>query len=173
MVLVRCGHNGGVAVEFVPSELVLPRARAALRRERRRLAGLAPGSELVLTGASSLPGALTRGDIDLHLRVPPAAWMATVAALSGAYRVVNPEIWSSTLATFAAPDDDLVGIAATPVGSQHDVRFSAAWERLASDGAALAAYNHLKRSHAGGDLEVYLAAKGAFFERLATGAELG
>jgi GrpB protein len=173
MVRVRCGQNGGVAVEFVPSELVLPRARAALRRERERLAALAPGSELVLTGASSLPGALTRGDIDLHLRVPPAAWTATVAALSGAYRVVKPEIWSSTLATFAAPDDDLVGIAATPVGSAHDVRFTAAWERLASDAGVLTAYNDLKRSHAAGELEEYLAAKGAFFEKLATSAELG
>lgn len=172
MVRVRSGQNGGVPVEFVPSELVLPRANAALRRERERLALLAPGSELVLTGASSLPGALTSGDIDLHLRVPPAAWAHTVAALADAYRVVKPEIWSSTLATFAAPDDDLVGIAATPVGSAHDVRFRAAWERLASDAASLAAYNDLKRSHAAGDRDKYLAAKGAFFERLATSVEL-
>jgi GrpB-like predicted nucleotidyltransferase (UPF0157 family) len=162
-----------VPLEFVPSELVLPRAEAALRRERQRLATLAPGSEVVLTGASSLPGTLTRGDIDLHLRVPPPAWAVTVAALSEAYRVVNPEIWTSTLATFGAPDDDLVGIAATPVGSEHDVRFRAAWERLAGDAVALAAYNELKRSHAGGDLAEYLAAKGAFFERLATRVELG
>ncbi len=173
MVRVRSRQNGGVALEFVPSEHVLPRANAALRRERRRLASLAPESELVLTGASSLPGALTRGDIDLHLRVPPAAWTATVAALSDAYRVVSPEIWSSTLATFAAPDDDLVGIAATPMGSEHDMRFRAAWQRLASDPAALAAYNELKRSHAAGDVGEYLAAKGAFFETLATNVELG
>ena len=160
-----------MSVEFGPSEHVLPRAREVLRRERRRLARLVPGSDLVLTGASSLPGALTSGDIDLHLRVPPARFAAAVAALSDAYRVVHKEIWSSTLATFAAPDDDLVGIAATPVGSEHDERFRAAWERLANDAGALAAYNELKRSHAGAELAAYLAAKGAFFDRLATGAE--
>lgn len=138
-----------------------------LRRERTRLADLAPGCELLLTGASSLAGALTSGDIDLHLRVPPAAWTSTLGLLSDAYRVVHPEIWSPTLATFAAPDDDLVGIAATPVGSGHDARFRRAWERLAADATALAAYNELKRAHAGGELEAYLAAKAAFFEELA------
>lgn len=155
-----------MSVEFRRSELVLPRALAVLRRERRRLAHLAPESEVVLTGASSLPGALTGGDIDLHLRVPKAAFTATVASLSAAYRIVHPGIWSSTLATFSAPDDDLVGIAATPIGSEHDTRFREAWERLAADGAALAAYNDLKRSHAGGDPEAYLSAKAAFFESL-------
>jgi hypothetical protein len=156
-----------VSVSFRPSEVVLPRAREVLDRERERIAGLIPGCELMLTGASSLPGALTSGDIDLHLRVPPAAWPTAVPLLSEAYRVVHAEIWSATLATFAAPDDALVGIAATPMGSEHDVRFRAAWERLAADATALAAYNDLKRAHAGGDLEAYLVAKGAFFEELA------
>ena len=167
MVLSPTAHNAGVSVEFGPSELVLPRARAVLARELARMADLVPGCRLVLTGASSLPGALTSGDIDLHLRVPPPAWTATIAALSDMYRVVHPEIWSSTLATFAAPDDDLVGIAATPIGSVHDARFRTAWDRLAGDAAALAAYNDLKRVHEGGDLEAYLSAKGAFFEELA------
>lgn len=156
-----------MSVAFQPSELVLPRARAVLRRERGRLTEIVPGCEILLTGASSMPGALTSGDIDLHLRVPPAGWAAAIGALSDAYRVVHPEIWSSTLATFASHDDALVGIAATPMGSEHDVRFRRAWERLATDPAALVSYNELKRSHAGGDLEAYLSAKGAFFEALA------
>lgn len=156
-----------MSVTFQPSEHVLPRARAILRRERRRVADLVPGCELLLTGGSSLPGALTSGDIDLHLRVPPATWPGAIEVLSEAYRVVHPEIWSATLAAFSSRDDDLVGIAATPMGSEHDVRFRAAWARLAADPTALAAYNELKRSHLDGDLEAYLAAKGAFFERLA------
>ena len=36
---------------------------------RRRIAPLLPAHELVFTGGSSVPGALTKGDIDLHLRL--------------------------------------------------------------------------------------------------------
>ena len=44
---------------------------AVLARESRRLAELGVPGELVLVGGCSVPGALTRGDVDLHLRVPP------------------------------------------------------------------------------------------------------
>lgn len=152
---------------FQPAELVLPRAKVILRRERRRLRRLGVPGELVLTGGSSLPGALTGGDIDLHLRLPPAEFSSTVRALTGGYRVVHPEIWSPTLATFAVAGDERIGIAATPLGSEHDLRFSLAWERLRTDPAVLEAYNALKRSHAGADDFAYLAAKAAFFNDLA------
>jgi hypothetical protein len=49
------------------------------------------------------------------------------------------------------------GVAVTPIGSAHDVRFRRSWELLAADPELLAAYNAMKL--AGGD-------KSAFFDRL-------
>ena len=120
----------------------------------------------MLTGGSSLPGALTGGDIDLHLRVPPDDFARVVAALTGPYEIVLPEIWSASLATFAVPGEEAVGLAATPIDSEHDIRFRRAWVRLATDPAALEAYNTLKRQHQGGDRDEYLAAKTAFFDAI-------
>ena len=120
----------------------------------------------MLTGGSSLPGALTGGDIDLHLRVPPDDFARVVAALIGSYDVVHPEIWTASLATFAVPGDEATGIAVTPIDSEHDLRFRRAWVRLATDPAALESYNALKRRHEGGDLDEYLAAKSQFFDEL-------
>ena len=108
-----------------PATDFLDAATAILAAERARLAPLVRGSwELVLTGGSSVPGALTKGDVDLHLRVDPAGFAECVPALRGAYDVVHPEIWQDTLATFEVPGAPLpTGVAVTPVGSAHDVRF--------------------------------------------------
>lgn len=141
-----------------PAEEFRDRALAVLAVERARLAGL---GELVLVGGSSVPGALTRGDVDLHLRVPPAGFAGVVDHLRGRYAVVHPEIWGPTLATFGVPADLPAGLAATPVGSEHDVRFTRTWQLLAADPALLAEYNATKQTATD-----YEQAKSTFFDRL-------
>ena len=152
--------------EFKGSDEVLPRARSVIGREQERLAELAPDAILEFTGGSSLPGGLTSGDIDLHLRVPPGSFSATVEALGHVYDVVHPEIWSATLATFTVRGDGQVGVAVTPVGSEHDRRFVRAWQRLRTEPELVDAYLDLKRRHAGGDRAAYTAAKSEFFNAL-------
>ncbi len=152
--------------EFQLADPRLARAQAILEREAQRLSDI-PGAILELTGGSSMTGALTGGDVDLHLRVPPQAFAAAVEGLSARYVVVHPEIWSATLATFEVPGNERIGVAATPIGSEHDLRFRSAWQRLRADPAALGAYNAMKRAHADADEATYLAAKAEFFEDLA------
>jgi hypothetical protein len=154
-------------VRFRPSAELAQTAARVLARERRRIGRLPPGSELVLTGASSHPELLTAGDIDLHLRVPATEWRNLVERLRFVYRVVLPEIWQEGFATFeVAGGNPPVGIAVTAIDGEHDRRFRAAWARLAADAAARAAYNELKRTHDGGPEAEYRAAKSAFFDRL-------
>jgi hypothetical protein len=161
----------GRPVAFRPASELAATAAAVLERERARLAsllGMVPGTDLILTGASSHPELLTAGDIDLHLRVPAAAWDDVVAMLRATYAIVLPEIWQPGFATFAVADaDPPVGIAATAVDGEHDRRFRSAWAKLVADPAERAAYNELKRSHAGGAHATYRAAKSDFFDRLA------
>ncbi len=147
--------------DLVRSDELGPAVRRILAGVRQQLAPLLPAHELVLTGGTSVPGALTKGDVDLHLRVEAADFAATVAVLRGLYPVVHPEIWQDTLATFAVPASLPTGVAVTPIGSAHDERFRRGWDRVRSDPLLLAEYNALKT--AGGDYE---ARKSAFFDRL-------
>jgi hypothetical protein len=150
-----------------PASEVLPTAVEVLARVRGELPEV-PDAVLELTGGSSTPGALTGGDVDLHLRVPPEHFGATVELLRGRHAVVHPEIWCETLATFSiadVPEVD-VGLAVTPIGSVHDRHFRVAWERLRGDPSALAAYNAMKVRHADADAPTYDAAKSAFFTEL-------
>ena len=141
-------------------------ARAILQHERDRLAVLLPHPhELVLVGGSSLPQALTKGDADLHLRVPVSAFPPVVTALSDIYEVVHPEIWQTTLATFAVEAALPAGMAVTPAGSEHDRRFTRSWQRLNADPALVLAYNDLKVRHRD-DPDEYERQKSAFFDSL-------
>jgi GrpB-like predicted nucleotidyltransferase (UPF0157 family) len=151
--------------DLVRAEDVAGAAERIAAAVRRRLAPLLPPHELVFTGGSSVPGALTKGDVDLHLRVAPEDFAAAVATLRGLYAVVHPEIWQPTLATFAVEAELPAGIAVTPAGSEHDVRFTRTWRVLAADPEWLAAYNAMKRD-AGADYEDR---KSAFFDRLLAG----
>ena len=121
--------------------------------------------EVLLTGGASVPGALTKGDVDLHLRVPPASFGSAVDRLRTEYPTASPSAWAGTLAVFDVPASRPTGLAVTPAGSEHDVRFSKAWQRLRTDPALLEEYNDLKRA-AFGDAS-YEERKSAFFTRLA------
>ncbi|MCY1136560.1 GrpB family protein [Actinoplanes sp. Pm04-4] len=150
-----------------PGADFLGTAHKILRDERRRLAALLGcPHELVLVGGSSLPGALTKGDVDLHLRVPGDAFPATTDTLRQVYAVVHPEIWQATLATFTVEGAALpTGIAVTPAGSEHDVRFTRTWQLMAADPALVTAYNEIKLRHRD-DPDEYERRKSAFFDAL-------
>lgn len=45
------------------------------------------------TGATSVPAALTRGDLDIHVRVAPAEFSRARDALARVYASCRTEIW--------------------------------------------------------------------------------
>lgn len=146
-----------------PAAELLSAGRRICRREQQRLTPRLPGVEVLLTGGSSLPGALTGGDIDLHCRVV-GDFDSAVHVLSDLYVAVKPELWGPSLATFEVADEFPVGLAATPVNSEHDRFFRRSWARLAADPALLEQYNALKREFHGTD--AYDEKKAEFFGRL-------
>ncbi|MFD3443655.1 GrpB family protein, partial [Microbacteriaceae bacterium 4G12] len=149
------------------SDEILPQAERILGEQRDALRAAGVPGDLVLLGGSSVAGALTRGDVDLHLRVPAADFPAAVEALRRSHAVVHPEIWGPTLAAFEAVGTALpTGIAVTPVGSEHDQRFTRTWALLRADPALVQEYNAAKLAEDGPGGEGYEDRKSAFFDRV-------
>ena len=149
--------------DLVWSDELLEEARRTRDDVAATLERLGVPGELELTGASSLPGALTKGDVDLHLRVAPSEFEAAVAALGRVYQPGSQGAWARTLAVFDVGPPVLrpTGIAVTPVGSVHDHRFRTTWQVLRRDPRLLERYNALKRSAYG--TGHYEEANSAFF----------
>jgi GrpB-like predicted nucleotidyltransferase (UPF0157 family) len=151
--------------ELVWSDGLLKQARRTRDDVADALGSLGVEGELVLTGGASVAGALTRGDIDLHLRVEADAFDAVVTRLRSTYPVASPKSWAATLAVFDVPARLPTGLAVTPIGSEHDQRFCLSWQALRRDPALLAQYNDFKSATLGTD--EYEQRKSAFFSTLA------
>lgn len=147
-----------------PSEEFFAVADKVLETERRLLEQNGIPGVLLLVGGTSVAGALTKGDIDLHLRVPASQYDDAVATLRTLHQVMHPEIWSASLATFEIAADVAAGLAVTPEGSAHDVRFTRTWDILRIRPDLVQEYNRVKQAFAGS--AEYEAQKSDFFDRV-------
>lgn len=112
-----------------------------------------------------MPGVLTSGDVDVHVRVERESFASALDALSGLYEPLHRDAWSAgESAFFSAPGaQPPVEIALTVIGSRDDFHHGEAWDRITADPSLIERYNELKRRSEGATLGDYDAAKRAFF----------
>ena len=130
-----------------------------------------PGAAVEHIGATSVPGALTKGDLDLLVRVPADRFGAAVTALEAEYAIHQPENWTPRFASFKeAPEGDVpVGLQVVVSGGESDRLFREWRDRLSRDPALLESYNELKSRHAGDEPDAYVDAKARFIEAVIGG----
>jgi GrpB-like predicted nucleotidyltransferase (UPF0157 family) len=126
---------------------------------------LGPEVEIRHIGATAVPGCLTKGDVDLAVRVDQASF-ASVRAILDKHYAKNLE--SPRDDSFASYADDTgaipLGIQLVVRSSEHDT-FNRFLGRLKQSDVVLASYNALKRSLSGADMEIYRQAKADFIAR--------
>lgn len=157
----RLGHPESM---LIWSDDRLDLALVARDRLRAEIAGWGLSGAVNLVGALSVPGLLTKGDVDLHLCIESDAFEGGVGVLGHRLIPTEQTAWAATLRVFTVPHpvDVPVGLAVTPHDSEHDRRFRLAWRRLRESAALRARYNELKRAQPEG----YEAAKSDFFDDL-------
>ena len=139
---------------------------AAFAAHRQRLGELLPGAEIHHIGSTAVPGSLTKGDLDINVRVPFAEFVSAASVLAASYPA-NAE--SSRSATFLSFADEgaspPLGIQLTAIGGPEDF-FCLLRDHLQSHPAINEEYNDLKRRCEGADMEDYRRAKSLFLEAL-------
>jgi GrpB-like predicted nucleotidyltransferase (UPF0157 family) len=134
------------------------------------IAALLPDLEVHPIGATAIPDAITKGDIDVLLRVPKARFLSTTAQIASRFSIKQPENWTAEFSSFG--EDDRYAL---PVGIQIVVEDSTEdfllylRDRLRDDPALLAAYNRCKQRAVGRGKEAYWEGKNAFFQVLLQG----
>lgn len=139
-----------------------------LRRQTERLTRLLPTTaELEHIGATAIPGALTKGDLDILVRVQADDFAPSVMVLSDQYTVHQVQNWTSTLASFIDPTEaePEVGVQLVVAASPDDALFGPFRDALIADPDLLQQYNALKQRLDGTDYATYTAAKGEFIEQ--------
>jgi GrpB-like predicted nucleotidyltransferase (UPF0157 family) len=159
-------------VNLKPVSEVLPQAERVVSRVRAHLAALLPDAEVHHIGATALPGGVTKGDVDVLVRVSAASFPAAVAALRGEFAVRQPDNWTAEFASFGddASHELPLGLQVVVKDSQGDFLLFLR-DHLLANPDVLAEYNRLKRAHAGEGAQGYWQAKDAFFSRLLAARE--
>jgi len=143
-------------------------AEAVVEAHRRVVLELVPRAEVEHVGATAVPGALTKGDVDVLVRVGELEFPAAVEALSRRYAIHQAHNWTPALASFTDPDavDLPVGIQLVVTGSEADRFFGPFRDALIGSDALLAEYNALKLRLDGLEYERYTELKAQFIERV-------
>ncbi len=142
-------------------------AQRAVERHRQRIFEVLAHADVEHVGATSVPGALTKGDVDVLVRVSAERFADAVQRLRLLYAVHQPHNWTETLASFVDREatELPVGVQLVVAGSTDDTMFGAFREALMTNPALLARYNGLKRALDGECYERYTEIKGEFIEQ--------
>jgi len=127
---------------------------------------LPPTADIRHIGATAVPGCLTKGDLDIVVRVPADDFEAADALLASSFARNEGSTRSTTFSAFEdASSRPHLGIQLAVIDGPSDV-FHLFVEALQKSPALIDEYNALKRRHDGSDMAVYRAAKDVFVERV-------
>jgi GrpB-like predicted nucleotidyltransferase (UPF0157 family) len=156
----------GLRVEFRPEQANREAVAKAFDEHRAVIEALLPAAEVEHIGSTAVPGALTKGDLDLLVRVPEGRFDSAHAALRNRYAVDQPQKWTSRFASFKQePAGEIpVGVQLVVAGGTDDALFVAWRDRLRADPDLLERFNAFKRGQVGADPDDYIEAKAQFIE---------
>ena len=144
--------------------------RETADRELSRLSdiihALLPDARIEHVGGTALPHGITKGDLDIQVRVRADVFQAARAALGRAFAPDPDNIWGTGAASFRIDDADIpVGIHLTEIGGAFDLQWKYR-DLLISRPDLACEYDGIKRRFEGKAMADYRNAKAAFFERI-------
>ncbi|HEY2729554.1 MAG TPA: GrpB family protein [Polyangia bacterium] len=153
------------AVEFVDESNIRAAVRAVFEDLRLQLAALLPDAAIEHIGATAVPGAVTKGDLDVCVLVDQGGFAEADRLLAERFARNVGSDHTESLSSFSD------GSKAVPVGIQLVARggpedFFVRWRDLLRDSPrVLEAYNALKRQWHGRSHESYRIEKSKLIER--------
>ena len=157
---------GEVPIELRPVEDLATDIEAVLADLRRVLAALVPGVVVEHIGATSMPDGLTKGDVDVNLRVDHNRFDQVVATLSIRLDVAQPQNWTATYASFSDTSRGVpVGIQVTVIGSDEDFLVELR-DLMRVDPELRHRYDAIKQASAPAGRDAYWRAKHDFLRRV-------
>ena len=152
-------------VTFKKSENFKEKADELFESKKQEFLARLPFADIQHVGGTAIPKLLTKGDMDINIRIPAENFAETVKYLKGVYSVNQQDNWTDTFASFK--DDDSynlpLGIQLTVVDSQEDY-FVKHRQALLNDTDLVKRFNEIKISFEGKDMNAYRKAKSKFLE---------
>jgi GrpB-like predicted nucleotidyltransferase (UPF0157 family) len=111
-------------VTFKPVELFKELAYKVFEQESKKILAELPFAEVHHIGSTAIPGSITKGDLDVSVRVKKEDFERAIEALKRMYEINQPENWTEGFASFKTDPDTLeidFGAQLTVIDSEEDV----------------------------------------------------
>jgi 8-oxo-dGTP pyrophosphatase MutT (NUDIX family)/GrpB-like predicted nucleotidyltransferase (UPF0157 family) len=158
-------------VQFLKTDEMIELAERSFDQHRRRILELLAEADIQHVGSTAIPGSLTKGDLDIQVRVKAEEFQAAIEALSTLYHVNEGSTQTDTFTAFK--DDNSVpplGVQLTVYNSDLDIFWKIREVLLANEKFRIE-YDQLKEHYSGREMAKYRDAKNEFFQRLLGSAE--
>jgi GrpB-like predicted nucleotidyltransferase (UPF0157 family) len=151
-------------MELKKSEAVYALAKEYFDIESDRMQALFPNLLTEHVGGTAIPGAITKGDLDIQVRVTSEDFKKVCEVLKEFYHVNHPELWNDELAIFHRKDHPVIpmSIMVTVIDSPYD-EYALTRDVLKNNLELLKKYNQIKLSYVNKDETEYSIAKKNFF----------
>jgi GrpB-like predicted nucleotidyltransferase (UPF0157 family) len=156
-------------VRFAPEQTFRDSIARRFDEVRARLEVAIPDAEILHVGSTAVPGSLTKGDLDIQVRVSAEQFASVREKLAGFYAVNEGGFSGHDAISFEDyGSDPHVGVHLTVRGGSGDVQAAFRDLLLASE-ALRQEYDELKRAYDGDSMEEYRLAKAEFVSRVLFG----
>jgi GrpB-like predicted nucleotidyltransferase (UPF0157 family) len=158
-------------VKFIETGEILDIAEKAYCHNRTRILELLPKADIQHVGSTSIPGSITKGDLDIQVRVSSEDFNYAVKVLSTLYELNEGSTRTDFFTAFK--DDSAIpplGVQLTVVKSELDI-FWKFREVLLANEQYRGEYDELKKHYNGREMDNYRRAKDEFFRKLMDSAE--
>jgi len=135
-------------MHFVALKTIQKTADVEFEKQKDSLGKLIPSADIQHVGSTAVPGSITKGDVDIQVRVQEDEFEDARKQLVQHYNSNHKdEIWRNGFASFEDYDNPVipVGIQLTVIGSKYD-EFHKIRDLFISNPALLTKYNEIKRS---------------------------
>ncbi len=143
---------------------IRPAVEIAFQRERRRIEELLPRADVQHVGSTAIPGSITKGDLDLLVRVAGDEFAAASRVLAEGYDVHQADLWQDDFASYVLPPGEAIAVGVQLVieAGESDRLFLGFRDLLRSRPDLRDAYNELKDAHRDDAVDSYREAKAEF-----------
>lgn len=153
-------------VYFYPEKAVREIVACRFAQAKRELEGLVPDSDIHHVGSTAVPGSLTKGDLDIQIRVNVEQYSLAKERLCQVYSVNEGGFVTTDAISFADySTEPSVGIHLTVIGGSCDIQYKFR-DLLLKSASLRKQYDDFKFQFEGGSMEAYRNAKADFIERV-------
>lgn len=153
-------------VNFFDNKLFYVNAEKTFLAQKNTIKKLLPEADVQHVGSTAIPNCITKGDLDIQVRVVLEQFPKAVQELSSLYEVNDGSVKTDTFRAFK--NDSTIpplGVQLTVIDSEFDF-FWKFRDVLLLNNKFRKEYDEVKRKYEGKEMDEYREAKNAFFQRL-------